>query len=101
MGSIRSLYCASQQSQTFFSLAYHVESCAQPKIIFSLRKELGEESRLLNLDQLQKRGMALANRCLLCLECGESVDHLLTSSFTMQKRDCCGSYCSHCLVLLG
>ena len=31
----------------------------------------------MTLDQIQKMGVALTNRCYLCLECAESMDHLL------------------------
>ena len=33
--------------------------------------------RILTTNQLQKRSLALANRCYRCLQCKESVDHLL------------------------
>ena len=34
------------------------------------------QPKILTLDQLQKRGIPLANRCYLCLEQEETVDHL-------------------------
>ena len=33
--------------------------------------------KALTLDQLQRRGWALANRCYLCQRHGESIDHIL------------------------
>ena len=33
--------------------------------------------KILNLDQLQRRGYSLANKCFLCLAEAETVDHLL------------------------
>ena len=65
----------------------------------------------MTLDQLKKRGIALANRCYLCLECAESVNHLLLHCaktrllweffFFFDQQGCCGSYYFLCLALLG
>ena len=49
--------------------------CVQPKLcLFAWEATWG---RILTLDQLQRRGFALPNRCFLCQEYEEMVDHLL------------------------
>ena len=47
----------------------------QPKIsLFAWEATWG---KTLTLDLIQKRGWALANRCFMCLEKEETIDHLL------------------------
>ena len=47
----------------------------QPKISFFAWEATW--GKALTLDKVQKRGWALANRCFLCLENEETIDHLL------------------------
>ena len=47
----------------------------QPKISFFVWEATW--GKTLTLDMVQKRGRALANRCFMCLEKEETIDHLL------------------------
>ncbi|RVX18352.1 hypothetical protein CK203_006746 [Vitis vinifera] len=49
--------------------------CVQPKISFFAWEATW--GKALTLDIVQKRGRALANRCFMCLEKEETIDHLL------------------------
>ena len=46
-----------------------------PKVAFFAWEAFG--GKVLTLDQLQRRGHSLANRCFLCFSEVETVDHLL------------------------
>ena len=74
--SIKSLYKALEPCSTIsFPSNIIWKSCVQPKVSF-----LGWEAtwgRALTLDQIQKRGWLLANRCYLRQMHEESVDHIL------------------------
>ena len=49
--------------------------CVHPKLcFFALEANWG---KVLTLDQLQRKGFALANRCFLCQEVEERANHLL------------------------
>ncbi|RVW50377.1 hypothetical protein CK203_086397 [Vitis vinifera] len=50
-------------------------ACVPPKVAFFAWE--ASWGKILTLDQLQRRGYSLANRCFLCLAEAETVDHLL------------------------
>ena len=74
--SIKSLYKALEPSSTIsFPSNIVWKSCVQPKVSF-----FGWEAtwgKTLTLDQIQKRGWLLGNRCYLCQMHEESIDHIL------------------------
>ncbi|RVW62551.1 putative ribonuclease H protein [Vitis vinifera] len=74
--SVKSLYLAIEAggSARFpSSLIWNVN--VQPKISFFAWEATW--GKALTLDKMQKRGWALANRCFLCLENEETIEHLL------------------------
>ncbi|RVW51870.1 putative ribonuclease H protein [Vitis vinifera] len=53
--------------------------------------------KALTLDQLQRRGWALANKCYLCQRHEESIDHILLHCDKARELfGCCFSLCSGC-----
>ncbi|RVW95287.1 Transposon TX1 uncharacterized 149 kDa protein [Vitis vinifera] len=74
--SVKSLYLALEAggSARFPSSLISNEN-VQPKISFFAWEATW--GKALTLDKVQKRGWALANRCFLCLENEETIDHLL------------------------
>ena len=54
--------------------------------------------KVLTLDQLKQRGWSLVNRCVLCLEEEETVDHILLHVEQHRHFDI---FCSTCLGCLG
>ncbi|RVW30599.1 LINE-1 reverse transcriptase-like [Vitis vinifera] len=74
--SVKSLYLALEAgcSAQFPSSLIWNEN-VQPKISFFAWEATW--GKALTLDKVQKRGWALANRCFLCLENEETIDHLL------------------------
>ena len=57
----------------FFPNEDGLRTCMQPKICFlTLETTWG---KILALDQVQKRGLALVCRCYLCQECEKSMNH--------------------------
>ena len=50
------------------------------------------------LDQLKRRGLTFANRCFLCQEREETIDHLPS---IVQRQECFGSCSFLVLVFLG
>ena len=74
--SIKSLYKALKSGPSTFFLSIVIwNSCVQPKESF-----FGWEAtwgKALTLDQLQKRGWPLANKCYLFQMHEESIDHIL------------------------
>ena len=74
--SVKSLYKALEPGSTIsFPSNIIWKSCAQPKVSF-----FGWEAtwgRALTLDQIQKRGWLLANRCYIFQMHEESIDHIL------------------------
>ena len=50
-------------------------SCVQPKVGFFVREAM--LGKALTLDQIQKRGLSLVNRCYLCQMHEESINHIL------------------------
>ena len=74
--SIKSLYKALVSSPpVFFPSNVIWKACVQPKVSF-FRWE-ATWGKALTLDQLQKRGWPLANRCYLCQLHEELIDHIL------------------------
>ena len=74
--SVKSLYLALEADCTYlfpFSCIWNV--WVQPKISFFAWEATW--GKALTLDLVQKRGWALANRCFMCLENEETIDHLL------------------------
>ena len=72
--SVKSLYNALESGNH----SLFPSSCiwnVQPKVSFFAREATW--SKTLTLDLIQKRGWALANRCFLCYEKEETIDHLL------------------------
>ena len=74
--STKSLYKALESgSSVLFPMKNIWKSCVQPKVsFFSWEASWG---KFLTLDQVKKRGWALANRCYFCQVEEESIDHLL------------------------
>ena len=54
--------------------------------------------KVLTLDQLKRRGRALANRCFLCEEDEEDINHLLIHC---KRPECSGTFCCRLLVQVG
>ncbi|RVW30290.1 hypothetical protein CK203_098815 [Vitis vinifera] len=74
--SFKSLYFALEAGCSFlFPSSYIWNVNVQPKISFFAWEAMW--GKTLTLDMVQKRGWALANRCFMCLEKEETIDHLL------------------------
>ena len=74
--SVKSLYKALEPNcSVYFLMKIIWNSCVQPKVSFFAWE--ASWGKTLTLDQIQKRGWALANRCYLCQTNEESIDHLL------------------------
>ena len=74
--TVKSVYKALQMSAIQpFPWQMVWRSCVQPKISFFTWEVAW--GRILTLDKLQGRGIYLVNRCFLCQEAEELVDHLL------------------------
>ena len=73
---VKSLYkVLDSNSSVCFPMKIIWNSCVKQKIIFfSWEASWG---KVLTLDQIQKRGWVLANRCFLCQAHEESINHLL------------------------
>ena len=56
-------------------MAFGLEVVCNRRFVFSLWKLFF--GKILTLDQLQKRGFSLANRCYMCHENDEIVEHLI------------------------
>ena len=58
-----------------FPSSFFCKSCAPPKVaFFDWEATWGT---ILTLDQVQRRGFSLANKCFLCHSKEETVDHIL------------------------
>ncbi|RVW35300.1 putative ribonuclease H protein [Vitis vinifera] len=74
--SVKSLYLAIEAGGSArFPSSLIWNANVQPKISFFAWEATW--GKAITLDKLQKRGWALANRCFLCLENEETIDHLL------------------------
>ena len=74
--SFKSLYFALEAGcSSLFPSSYIWNVNVQPKISFFAWEATW--GKTLTLDMVQKRGWALANRCFMCLEKEETIDHLL------------------------
>ena len=74
--SVKSLYKALElESSVYFPIKIIWNSCVQPKVSFFAWE--ASWGKTLTLDQIQKRGWALANGCYLCHSNEESIDLLL------------------------
>nr|CAN70867.1 hypothetical protein VITISV_027610 [Vitis vinifera] len=74
--SVKSLYLAIEAGGSArFPSSLIWNANVQPKISFFAWEATW--GKALTLDKVQKRGWALANRCFLCLENEETIDHLL------------------------
>ncbi|RVW93977.1 Retrovirus-related Pol polyprotein from transposon RE1 [Vitis vinifera] len=74
--SVKSLYLAIEAGGSArFPSSLIWSANVQPKISFFAWEATW--GKALTLDKIQKRGWALANRCFLCLENEETIDHLL------------------------
>ncbi|RVW90208.1 ADP-ribosylation factor-like protein 8c [Vitis vinifera] len=74
--SVKSLYLAIEAGGSArFPSSLIWNANVQPKISFFAWEATW--GKALTLDKMQKRGWALANRCFLCLENEETIDHLL------------------------
>ena len=74
--SVKSLYKALEsESSIYFPMKIIWNSCVQPKISFFAWE--ASWGKTLTLNQIQKRGWALVNRCYLCHSNEESINHLL------------------------
>ena len=74
--SVKSLYKAVElESSIYFPMKIIWNSWVQPKVCFFAWE--ASWGKALTLDQIQKRGWALPNRCYLCHSNEESIDHLL------------------------
>ncbi|RVW40176.1 LINE-1 retrotransposable element ORF2 protein [Vitis vinifera] len=74
--SVKSLYVALEAGgSSLFPSSFIWNVNVQPKISFFAWKATW--GKALTLDMVQKRGWALANRCFMCLEKEENINHLL------------------------
>ena len=74
--SVKSLYVALEAGcSSMFPSSYIWNVNVQPKISFFAWEATW--GKALTLDMVQKRGRALANRCFMCLEKEENINHLL------------------------
>ena len=74
--SVKSLYFALEAGYpSLFPSSCIWNVNVQPKISFFAWE--GMWGKALTLDMVQKRGQALANRCFMCLEKEETIDHFL------------------------
>ena len=74
--SIKSLYIALEAGgSSLFPSSFIWNANVQPKISFFAWEATW--GKALTLDLVQKRGWALANRCFMCLEKEETINHLL------------------------
>ena len=74
--STKSLYKALELgSSVLFPMKNIWKSCVQPKVSFFTWE--ASWGKVLTLDQVKKRGQALANRCYFCQAEEESIDHHL------------------------
>ena len=74
--SVKSLYKAlGSGSSVSFPSNVIWKTCVQPKVSFFLWEATW--GKAITLDELQKRGWPLANRCYLCQMHEESIDHIL------------------------
>ena len=74
--TVKFLYKALElDSLVYFPMKIIWNSRVQPKVSFFAWE--ASWGKVLTLDQIQKRGWALANRCYLCHINEESIDHLL------------------------
>ena len=74
--SVKPLYKALEPVSTgCFPMKIICNSSVQPKVSFFAWE--ASWGKVLTLDQVQKRGWALANRCYLCQAHEESINHLL------------------------
>ena len=75
--TVKSLYKMLEQMPppVLFPWKFIWRNCAQPKLCFFAWEAVW--GKILTLDQLKRIGFAFANRCLLCQEWEEIVDHLL------------------------
>ena len=62
-------------SSVLFPMKIIWKSCVQPKVSFFTWE--ASWGKVLTLDQVKKRGWALANRCYFCQADEESINHLL------------------------
>ncbi|RVW66277.1 hypothetical protein CK203_065982 [Vitis vinifera] len=79
---LKVVFSQSSRSTLFWSLVvqlcslyWYLKASVPPKVVFFTWEAFGAKS--LTLDQLQRRGYSLANKCFLCLAEVETVDHLL------------------------
>ena len=94
--SIKSLYSILEpEDSPLFPCGSIWRSSVPPKVAFFTWKAFW--GKVLALDQLQRRGNFLANRCVLCLSKVETVDHLLHYA----KTRVLGIFFSPSLVYLG
>ncbi|RVW15499.1 putative inactive ATP-dependent zinc metalloprotease FTSHI 1, chloroplastic [Vitis vinifera] len=74
--SVKSLYSTLEPGgSALFPYVGIWRACVPPKVAFFTWE--ASWGKILTLDQLQRRGYSLANRCFLCLAEAETVDHLL------------------------
>ncbi|RVW54677.1 putative ribonuclease H protein [Vitis vinifera] len=74
--SVKSLYIALEAGgSSLFPSSFIWNANVQPKISFFAWEATW--GKALTLDLVQKRGWALANRCFMCLEKEETINHLL------------------------
>ncbi|RVX00840.1 putative ribonuclease H protein [Vitis vinifera] len=74
--SVKSLYSTLEPGgSALFPYVGIWRACVPPKVAFFAWE--ASWGKILTLDQLQRRGYSLANRCFLCLAEAETVDHLL------------------------
>ncbi|RVW93640.1 putative mitochondrial protein [Vitis vinifera] len=74
--SVKSLYVALEAGcSSLFPSSYIWNVNVQPKISFFAWEATW--GKALTLDMVQKKGRALANRCFMCLEKEETINHLL------------------------
>ena len=76
--SVKSLHVALEAGCSSLFPSSHIWNVnVQPKISFFAWEATW--GKALTLDMVQKRGWALANRCFMCLEKEETINHLLLS----------------------
>ena len=80
--TVKSLYSILEpEDSLLFPSGSNWRASVPPKVTFFARE--ASWGKVLTLDQLQRRGHSLANKCFLCLSEVETVDHLLHCAKTL------------------
>ena len=86
--SVKSLNSVLEPGDSIIPKKHHLEILCTPKVTFFAWEATW--GKALILDQVQRRGYSLANRCFFC-HSEEEVDHILL--YYVQRRDFFGNFC--------